>query len=155
MQGPTALARVFNVSSCLIWQCTLELEIVSPGNPVYVEFESEDGTKYCYYTSSAGAMSDLPDEELDAIMSDILNTFPTFGCCMIDGHFKFLGHHIPHMCIQQSYARVHGPAISAFGVQKIQRQVYNVQGYNSLCHHDGQHGILFLLGSAIILTDHL
>lgn len=141
MRGPTDLGRVFNVSSRLVRRRALELGIVEPGDPVYVEFDSQDGNRYRYYTSSTGAMSDLSDEDLDAIMSDILNTFPTFGRRMIDGHFKFLGHHIPRSRIQQSYARVHGPPVSAFGVRRIQRRVYNVRGYNSLCHHDGQHGI--------------
>jgi hypothetical protein len=59
---------------------------------------------------------------------------------MIDGHLKFLGHYLPRARIQESYARVHGPPVSAFGARHIECRVYNVRGYNSLCHHDGQHG---------------
>lgn len=140
MSGPTELGRVFGVSSRLVRRRALELGIVEPGQPVYVEFDSEDGTTWRYYTSSTGSQSSLDDDDLDAIMKDILCSFPSFGRRMIDGHLKFLGHHIPRARIQQSYARVHGPPVSAFGVRRIQRRVYNVRGYNSLCHHDGQHG---------------
>ena len=140
MRGPTALGRVFNVSSRLVRRRALELEIVEPGEPVYVEFIDEDGTAMRYYLSSTSSQSNLPDKDLDAIMIDILNTFPTFGRRMIDGHLKFLGHHVPRKRVQQSYARVHGPPYGGFGVRRIERRVYNVRGYNSLCHHDGQHG---------------
>jgi hypothetical protein len=140
MRGPTELGRIFNVSSRLVRRRALELGIVEPGQPVYVEFVGEDGTTTRYYSSSTSSLSILSDEDLDGIMHDILNSFPSFGRRMIDGHLKFLGHHIPRSRIQASYARIHGPPVSAFGVRRIQRRVYNVRGYNSLCHHDGQHG---------------
>ena len=140
MHGPTELGRIFNVSSQLVCHCVLELGIVEPGQPVYVEFMSEDGTMMQYYSSSTSLLSVLSDEDLDGIMLDILNSFPSFGCQMIDGHLKFLGHHVSWSCIQAFYAHIHGPPVSAFGVRCIQHRVYNVCGYNSLCHHDGQHG---------------
>ena len=140
MRGPTALGRVFNVSSRLVRRHALELGIVEPGEPVYVEFIEQDGTAVRYYLSSTSSQSTLSDEDLDAIMTDILNSFPTFGHRMIDGHLKFLGHHVPRKRIQQSYAHVHGPPCAGFGVRRIERRVYNVRDYNSLCHHDGQHG---------------
>ena len=43
--------------------------------------------------------------------------------------------------IQASCSRVYGPPVSAFGVGRIQRRVYNVKGYSPLYHHDGQHGM--------------
>jgi len=56
--------------------------------------------------------------------------------------FTNLGYNVPCSRLQASYARVHRPPVSAFGVRRIQRRVYNVPGYNSLCHHDGQHGMI-------------
>ena len=35
--------------------------------------------------------SAISDEELDGIMLQILNSFPSFGQRMIDGHLKYLG----------------------------------------------------------------
>ena len=153
MRGPTALGHVFNVSSRLVRRRALELEIVEPGEPVYVEFIDEDGRAMRYYLSSTSSQSNLPDEDLDVIMIDILNTFPTFGRRMIDGHLKFLGHHVPRKRIQQSYARVYGPPYGDFGVRHIERRVYNVRGYNSLCHHDGQHGTPVIYNHKFLISD--
>jgi len=141
-RGPTQLGDVFGVSSRTVRRRALELGFVEPGEPVYVEFEDSEGKITRYYTgSSSSSVSTLSDAELDAIMLQILNSFPTFGRRMIDGHLKYLGHHVPRSRIQGSYARVHGPPVSAFGARRIHRRVYNVKGYNSLCHHDGQHGM--------------
>ena len=140
MCGPTELGRVFGVSSRSVRRRALDLGIVEPGEPVYVDFEQDDGTSRHFYTSSTSSLSTLSNKDLDSIMVDILNSFPSFGRQMIDGHLKFLGHHLPRLRIQESYARVHGPLVSAFGARRIERRVYNVCGYNSLCHHDGQHG---------------
>jgi len=140
MRGPTELGRIFDVSSRSVHCRAVDLGIVEAGEPVYVDFEEEDGTTRRYYTSSTSSLSTLSNEDLDLIMVDILCSFPSFGRRMIDGHLKFLGHHLPRLRIQESYARVHGPPVSAFGVRRIERRVYNVRGYNSLCHHDGQHG---------------
>ena len=121
----------------------IEEGVAEPSNPVYVEFEDLEGNTTRYYmgASSSSSHSSLSDDELDSIMLQILTSFPTFGRRMIDGHLRYLGHHVPRSRLQASYARVHGPPVSAFGVRRIQRRVYNVRGYNSLCHHDGQHGM--------------
>lgn len=59
---------------------------------------------------------------------------------MIDGQLHYLGIIVPHAHIQESYTHVHGPPVAAFGIRRITRQVYKVEGYNSPAHHDGQHG---------------
>lgn len=143
LAGPTRLAHVFGVSARTVQRRGLEQGIVQPGDPVYVNFTSEDGQEFRLYTSSTGSQSDLSDDQLDAIMVQILNSFPTFGQRMIEGHLQYLGHHIPRRRIQESYARVHGPPVAAFGLRRIQRRIYHVSGFNSLQHHDGQHGKLF------------
>ena len=72
--------------------------------------------------------------------------FPSYGRCMIDGHLRHMGHRISRVRLQQSYAHVHGPPVSAFGPRRIHRRVYYVPGPNSLWHHDGQHGIFSYVG---------
>jgi hypothetical protein len=140
LRGPTELARVFDVSARTIRRRALEQGLVEPGEPVYVDFENDDGTITRLYTSSSGSQSDLSDDQLDSIMLQILHSFPDFGRRMIDGHLRYLGHQVPRSRIQASYARVNGPPVAAFGVRRIKRRIYRVQGYNSLAHHDGQHG---------------
>jgi hypothetical protein len=59
---------------------------------------------------------------------------------MIDGQLHYLCIIVPHAHMQESYTCVHGPPVAAFGIRCITQWVYKVQGYNSLAHHDGQHG---------------
>ncbi|THH14994.1 hypothetical protein EUX98_g9532 [Antrodiella citrinella] len=138
----TELGHIFGVSSRSVRRAGIEHGFLDAAEPVYIQFVGEDGQLYRQYSSSTAAQSDISDNELDAIMSDIVQTFPTFGRRMIDGHLMHLGHRIPRSRIQASYARVHGPSQAAFGVRRITRRVYNVAGYNSLIHHDGQHGLI-------------
>lgn len=142
LRGPTELGTVFGVSSRTVRRRALEQGLVQAGEPVYVEFENQDGSTSRIYTSSTGSQSDLTDAQLDSIMLQILQSYPDFGRRMIDGHLRYLGHHVPRSRIQASYGRVNGPPVAAFGVRRIKRRVYSVKGYNSLCHHDGQHGLL-------------
>lgn len=113
---------------------------MQPGEPVYITYVDEDGQAHRVYQSSTGSQSTLSDGELDATVLHILNLFPTFGRCIIDGHLLHLGQHVPCSRVQASYAHVNGPPVAAFGVCHISHRVYNVAGYNSLVHHDGQHG---------------
>jgi hypothetical protein len=152
MRGPTHLAPVFRTSARTVRRRALDYGLVDAGAPVYVTYEAEDGLTYRYYTSSStGPMSDLSDEQLDAITYQIIETFPTFGRTMINGHLRFLGHHVPRSRVRESYWRVHGPPAQSFGARRIERRVYSVPGPNSLWHHDGQHGVCYPHILAIII----
>jgi hypothetical protein len=141
LRGPTHLAPIFQCHPRTIRRRGLEHGLVEPGEPVYVDFEQEDGSIIRIYRSFTGAQSDLSDPELDEIVIYILEAFPSFGRRMIDGHLKHLGHRVPRSRLQASYTRVHGAPASVFGPRRINRRVYNVPGPNSLWHHDGQHGV--------------
>lgn len=140
-RGPTHLAPIFNCSSQTIRHIALEYGLVELGPPVYVDYQHEDGEIYHFYTSSTDASSNLTDDELDSLITKIVQHFPNFGRKMIDGHLKHLGHHVPHSHIQAAYLRIHGPPAASFGQTHIQHQVYSVPGPNSLWHHNGQHGM--------------
>jgi len=156
-RGATELGQIFNMSSRTVRRRVLEAGLAELEDPVYVVFEDEEGISWRYYTGSVqnSSHSTLSDDELDGVMIQILNSFPSFGRRMIDGHLKFLGYNIPRSRLQASYARVHGPPVSAFGIRRIQRRVYNVPGYNSLCHHDGQHGPISYLSSIMSILTYL
>jgi hypothetical protein len=141
MRGPTQLANVFHTSARTIRRRALEYGLVEPGPPVFAYYEAQDGTVIRYHTSSTAPMSDLSNDELDAITYQILETFPTFGRRMIAGHLSHMGHRVPRSRLVDSYWRVHGPPTSAFGGRRIERRVYSVPGPNSLWHHNGQHGM--------------
>jgi hypothetical protein len=86
MRGPTHLAPVFNASACTIRRRALEYGLAEPGHPVYVDYKAEDGSTFRVFTSSTAQMSDLSDDALDGIMRLIIETFPSFGRRMIQGH---------------------------------------------------------------------
>ena len=140
LRGSSHIAALVGCSARTVRRRGLEQGLVEAGAPVYLDFANEDGTTTRFWTSSTGSVSNLADDDLDALTAQILETFPNFGRRMIDGHFRHLGHHVPRRRLQESYARVHGPPLGAFGPRQIQRRVYKVPGPNSLCHHDGQHG---------------
>lgn len=140
LRGPSHLTQIFDCSARTIRRRALEYGLVEPGPPVYAEYEHDDGTTFRFYGSSSGSTSNISDDALDEITTQIVDIFPNFGRRMIDGHLKHLGHHVPRSRVQASYSRVHGAPASSFGPRRIQRRVYSVPGPNSLWHHDGQHG---------------
>jgi len=91
MHGPTYLGRLFGTNPHTVQWHALEYGLVEPGHPVYVEYQAEDGTIHRYYTSSTAPMSNIPDDELDNILGQILDVFPDFGHRMITGHLHYLG----------------------------------------------------------------
>ena len=114
-QGPTHLALIFNCSACTVRCIALGYGLVVPSLPVYIDYVDEDGETHCFYTSSTGSSSDLSDDDLDSLIFKIVQSFPNFGCRMIDGHLKHLGHHVPRSHVQAAYLHIHGPLAASFG----------------------------------------
>ncbi|KAK7037429.1 hypothetical protein VNI00_011180 [Paramarasmius palmivorus] len=141
-RGPTHLAPVFGCSSRTIRRRALDHNLVEPCPPVYVEFEDpETGERLRFYKSSTAPMSTLADDELDTVITHILEIFPAFGRRMIDGHLQHLGHRVPRERIRASYERVVGSQ-AHLTAREVQRQRYRVAGPNALWHHDGQHTLI-------------
>lgn len=142
MRGPAGLAPVFGVSSRTVRRRALELGLVEPGPAIYTDHEAPDGSIERTYTSSTASASDISDNDLDTLVQQTLQSFPTYGRRMLKGHLTSLGYRIPRPRLEASYMRVHGPPAAHFGPRRIERRVYSVPGPNSLWHHDGQHGKL-------------
>ncbi|KAL0577858.1 hypothetical protein V5O48_004130 [Marasmius crinis-equi] len=142
MRRTKRLADLLGVHVRTLRRRALEQGLVQPGEPVYVEFETEEGLVMRVYRSSTGAVSDISDANLDSAVQSIIEAFPSFGRRLIQGHLKFMGIHIPRSRVQASYARVVGLPTQTFGVRRISRRIYTVPGPNSLWHHDGQHGLI-------------
>ncbi|KAL0070085.1 hypothetical protein AAF712_002572 [Marasmius tenuissimus] len=134
--------KFFNVHVRTLRRRALEQGLVEPGEPVYVDFETEEGVIMRVYRSSTGPMSDITDEDLDEAMHSIITAFPSFGRRLIQGELRFMGIHVPRSRVQASYLRVVGLPTQSFGVRRITRRIYTVPGPNSLWHHDGQHGLI-------------
>ncbi|KAJ7740477.1 hypothetical protein DFH07DRAFT_751592 [Mycena maculata] len=105
LRGPTGLAPVAGVASRTIRCRALEYGLVDPADPVYVETRDENsGDLVRTYTFSTTApVSSITDEDLDQLMHQILQIFPTFGQHMIDGHLRQLSHHVPTSRVRESW----------------------------------------------------
>ncbi|KAG6875746.1 hypothetical protein C0992_002551, partial [Termitomyces sp. T32_za158] len=134
------IATIYGCSARTIRRRLLEYNLSMPGPPVYTQELQEDGTIRRIYSAGVSSdLSQLSDNELDQLMLNIYEQFPSFGRRMIDGYLMRLGERVPRRRIEESYQRVIGPSTSTFARRRIQRRVYSVPGPNSLWHHDGQH----------------
>ncbi|TCD62111.1 hypothetical protein EIP91_007465 [Steccherinum ochraceum] len=152
LRGPVGIARGINeaasangtnvfASARTVRREALRNHFVEPGEPVHSTETHADGSTTHTYTSTTAPVSTLSDDELDACVAHILQTFPNAGRSMIKGSLKARGHNVPFPRISESYTRVQG-APAVFGRRPIQRRRYKVAGANSLWHHDGQHGLI-------------
>ncbi|KAF7354557.1 hypothetical protein MSAN_01368800 [Mycena sanguinolenta] len=148
LRGPTHLRNIFHVSARTIRRRALEYGLVKLGAPVYTNTPQGDGTISRTYTSTSAPVSTITDDELDAILASILQTFPNFGQRMLKGRHKVMGHRVPREHIAASYLRVHGSP-GSFGARYIHHTPYTVAGANSLWHHDGQHGLSHATGNIL------
>lgn len=142
-RGPSGLAEIFHCSSRTVRRRALDHGLVIPGAPVYRDVTDDTATTTRHYSSTTGLVSTLSDNELDDVISNILNIFPTYGHRMLIGSLNAMGHNVPSTRIAASYIRVHG-APATFSDRRIQRRKYSVPGPMSLVHHDGQHGVYLL-----------
>ena len=138
-RGPTKLASLFNCSSRTVRQRALDLGLSQPGVPVFTEEQTAQGDIRRSYAPPAPRVSTISDDQLNGLLTDLLQTFLKFGRCMITGWLHTNGHRVPQTRITAAYARVHG-APGLFGDHTIHRKTYHVAGANSLWYHDGQHG---------------
>ncbi|KAI0368680.1 hypothetical protein BV20DRAFT_947886 [Pilatotrama ljubarskyi] len=106
LRGPTALSRVLDCHPRTVRRRALERGLVPPGAPVRTAVVLPDGSTAYEYTSSSRPVSTMTDAELDAAVAAVLQTFPSFGRKMIQGHFKSQGHNVPKTRIKDAYTRL-------------------------------------------------
>ncbi|CAL1702525.1 unnamed protein product [Somion occarium] len=103
-RGVTELGKLFGTSARTVHRAAIALGLAEPALPVYFEF-TENGVCYReYFPAPSTPSSSLSDNELDLIMAQILQSFPSFGRHMIDGHLTHLGHTVSRARVQASYA---------------------------------------------------
>jgi hypothetical protein len=83
--------------------------------------------------------SSTTDQELDAMVREVLLDFPTAGEVMLNGHLRSRGFHVQRARLRNSIHRIRG-----FNTlnQPIQRRSYSVPGPNYLWHVDGNHKLV-------------
>jgi hypothetical protein len=132
-------ARGATVSTRTLQRNMLRYGLVQSGAPVYTETAEENGMRSRIYTSSIPAMSCLTDQELDQLISNALDVYPSYGQKMLQGYLTSIEMRVSMARIRESYLRVHGPN-RLFGPGSIHRREYRVKGAQSVWHHDGQLG---------------
>ena len=145
MRGPTRLAPVLGWSSRTVSRRAVEYGLREPGVPVFQEVENTDGSTTRIHQSSTTPVSTLPDTDLDRIVAESRQIFPWLGREMLKGRLIAMGYKVPRSRLRASFIRVHGVS-GVFGQRRIHRRKYKVAGANSLWHHDGQHGMVFMYG---------
>lgn len=140
------LTSLLQCSARTIRRHALAQRLAEPGNPVFAEYTDKEGRIIRIHSHSATRTRDqnLTDDELDNVLRQILEIFPSFGRMMLMGQLKHQGHKVTRERVRESVLRVQGVP-PAFGRRRIQWRTYTVAGPNSLWHHDGQHGKLALL----------
>ncbi|EDR10741.1 uncharacterized protein LACBIDRAFT_324608 [Laccaria bicolor S238N-H82] len=105
LRGPSGLKPIFNCDARTVRQRALEYGIATPGTPVFVPQMQPDGVINAMRSTSTRGISALTNDKLDALLSSILEIFPTFGQRMIAGRLKASGHHVPRERITESFLR--------------------------------------------------
>jgi hypothetical protein len=141
MREPIGISRALqDVSARTVRRRALELGLRQPGQPVYTVMEGDEGPQHQYHPHNPSLrLSQIGQQQLDAMLVDTLVRFPEFGRNLTAGSFAAQGYRVSRGQLREAYQRVQGgPAI--VGHRRIARREYHVRGPNSLWHHDGQHG---------------
>lgn len=134
------VAKAFGISPSTVRRRKLEYNLSEAGPPVYTSAQSPDGsTTRIYRPGVCSSLSKLTDDQLDALVLQCYQQFPTFGRTLIDGYLLDKGERVPRRRVMESYRRVVGLPVRAFGERRLWRRTYHVPGPNSLWHHDGNH----------------
>lgn len=78
--------------------------------------------------------TNISDQEVDRIVSDIKLEHPKDGEVLIAGHLQHHGIVIPRAKLRASIHRVDSDGVSAHRAQAIGRQIYHVNFPNSVLH---------------------
>ena len=140
LRGPKEVGEALGLNPRTVSRRAVEYGIRDPGVPVFQNVDHPDGTSSRIHQSSTAPVSTLSDQDLDAVVAHILESFPHFGRSMLSGQLRAMGHRVPRERLRQSFIRVHGVS-GVFGGRAIHRRKYQVPGANSVWHHDGQHGM--------------
>lgn len=153
-RGPKYIGDVLGDSSRTVRRRALELQLVETQPPVFSTIEAEDGSLVTLHQTSTRPVSTMTDNQVTEFIVFCCQLFPTHGLRQIQAYLKSYGHNVPVARVSQLLRRIEGRP-GDWGIRPISRRVYRVAGPNALWHHDGQHGIPFLLSMKITFYSQL
>ena len=88
--------------------------------------------------------ANLTEQELDAIIEDVLHEFPNSGYKSMHGHLLSRGHKVQERRIREAMRRTdpEGTVVRALQIRVTHRRSYNVRAPLSLWHMDGNHKLI-------------
>ena len=87
------------------------------------------------YGLTVGSLySDVSDQELDSIVSQIKILFPNCGFRMMQGHLLTQGHRVSQARVRESLQRIDPDGVAIQWSATIERRTYKVQSPLSLWH---------------------
>lgn len=95
------------------------------------------------YGLTVGSLySNITDQELDQVVSQIKVLFPNSGFRMMQGHLFNQGYRVSQIRIQDSLQRVDPDGVAIRWSTAIERRKYRVKSPLSLWHLDGNHKLI-------------
>ncbi|KAF4615590.1 hypothetical protein D9613_012906 [Agrocybe pediades] len=88
-------------------------------------------------SSARRPFTEITDEDLDLLISDISRHHPLTGSVVVRGHLEASGVHVPLVRVQESLRRVDEIGVNLRWNGTVRRRVYKVRGSNALWHQDG------------------
>ena len=95
-----------------------------------------------YDLSVSGQYSGISDTELDVLVTEIKQHFPTCGYTMMTGHLQSRGYRIQESRVRTALIRVDPDSVATRWCSTTQRRTYNVYGPLALWHVDGNHKLV-------------
>ena len=95
-----------------------------------------------YGLTIGSLFSDITDQDLDSIVSQIKVLFPNCGFHMMQGHLFNQGHRISQARIRESLQRIDPDGVAIRWSATIECRAYRVQSPLSLWHLDGCHKLI-------------
>ena len=86
--------------------------------------------------------SPICDDELDAVVSDIIQRFPNCGYRLMEGHLRSLNIRVQQQRIRDSFHRIASESIAVRWNETIVRRAYCVSSPLALWHIDGNHKLI-------------
>ena len=95
-----------------------------------------------YGLSVRSSYSDMDDSELEAVVQQLKQDFPTCGYRMMDGLLRQRGIRVPQHRLRQVMQSTDRHGMTIRLADLVQRRRYSVPGPQSLWHIDGNHKLI-------------
>ncbi|KAH7092809.1 hypothetical protein BKA62DRAFT_625900 [Auriculariales sp. MPI-PUGE-AT-0066] len=143
-RSQTSISKSLGCSARTVRRRMLDYAISEPALATFVSTIGADGSSRRIrninaFGPSRGFFSRLLPTQLDRLVAEAIEVFPSSGRAMVQGYLRRAGYRVQKGRVRASILRV-TMGTRRFRQRVAQRRTYRVAGPNSLWHHDGHHG---------------